>query len=230
MQCAYDAARARWRRAPAACLSAVQKDWLTRRGSLTRHLGRLGRVQVQVTRECVAQAWPDEAACLGLHARAPVWLREVILSVDGVACVAAHSIAPLGASAGVWRAMRALGTRPLAELLYTDPTVRRSGLVSRVLTPQAPLYRRAVDVLRSSQPAAADLPATLPVPLPLPVRWPARLVARRSVFTRGGAPLMVSECLLPGLWVKLAQQGRAGVPNQAAVAHRPAGRAGRASR
>jgi chorismate--pyruvate lyase len=160
--------------------------------------------------------------------RAPVWLREVVLSVDGVACVAAHSIAPLAASAGVWRAMRALGTRPLAELLYTDPTVRRSRLVSRVLTPQAPLYRRAVDALRSSRPAAADLPGRLPGALP--VRWPARLVARRSVFTRGGAPLMVSECLLPGLWGKLARQGRAGAPDQAAVEPTPAGRAGRAPR
>ena len=71
---------------------------------------------VDVTREAVGQPWRDEAAALGIAPRTPVWVREVVLKVDGVPFVAAHSIVPLDASSGVWQAMRRLRTRPLAEL------------------------------------------------------------------------------------------------------------------
>jgi chorismate lyase len=175
-----------WRRRPSAAARAAQKDWLTRTGSLTRHLSTLGRVEVRVIREHAAQPWPDEAACLGISARTPVWLREVVLYVDGVAMVAAHSIAPLSVSRGVWRAMRALGTRPLAELLYTDAEVARSALTSRRLTARAPLYRYA----RGFDASGAR-----------------SLLARRSVFMRRDAPLMVTECMLPALWRALEQDG-----------------------
>lgn len=173
-----------WQPAPGAALNAAQKDWLTRGGSLTRHLATLGRVEVQVVDERVGPGWPDEMACLGLSVRTPVWVREVVLSVDGVAMVAAHSIAPLRASRGVWQAMRSLGTRPLAELLYADRTVERSMLVSRRLTARHPLHRYAAHWV--------DAPAPT-------------LLARRSIFVRGHAPLMVTECLLPALWNKLAK-------------------------
>jgi chorismate--pyruvate lyase len=100
MSIRFDAADAHWRVAPSPGLSAAQKDWLTRGGSLTAHLRALGAVAVRVTREGVALPWADEHAALGLAPRAPVWVREVVLSVDGVPFVAAHSIAPLAAAAG----------------------------------------------------------------------------------------------------------------------------------
>ncbi len=177
-------AGSRWRLQPPAPASAAQKDWLTRPGSLTRHLSTLGRVEVKVMREHAARPWQDEAACLGISPRASVWLREVVLYVDGVAMVAAHSIAPLGASRGVWRAMRSLGTRPLAELLYADAAVRRSALSSQRLTARHPLFRYAT---------AYDGSAA------------STLHARRSVFVRGDAPLMVTECMLPALWAAVAR-------------------------
>ncbi|HXZ07036.1 MAG TPA: chorismate lyase, partial [Paraburkholderia sp.] len=37
---------------------------------------------------------------------------------------------------------------------------------------------------------------------------PHGLVARRSVFERRGAPLMVTECMLPALWTHLAARSR----------------------
>ncbi|CAE6700893.1 chorismate--pyruvate lyase family protein [Paraburkholderia haematera] len=180
----FDAADAHWRVAPLPGFSAAQKDWLTRGGSLTAHLRALGEVAVRVTREAVALPWADEYAALGLVPRAPVWVREVVLSVDGVPFVAAHSVAPLAASVGVWQATRRLRTRPLAELLYSDSSVARSSLVSRTLTARHPLYRLALREIDSRPPHA--------------------LVARRSVFERHGAPLMVTECMLPALWVHLA--------------------------
>jgi chorismate lyase len=180
----FDAADAHWRVAPLPGFSRDQKDWLTRGGSLTAHLRTLGAVAVRVTREAVALPWADEYAALGVDCRAPVWVREVVLSVDGTPFVAAHSIAPLAASVGVWQPMRRLRTRPLAELLYSDSSVSRSALVSRRLTARHPLYRLAAREIAEAHPQA--------------------LVARRSVFERHGAPLMVTECMLPALWAHLA--------------------------
>ncbi|MFL9864311.1 chorismate lyase [Paraburkholderia fungorum] len=180
----FDAADAHWRVVPLSGFSAAQKDWLTRGGSLTAHLRTLGAVAVRVTREAVALPWADEYSALGLVPRAPAWVREVVLSVDGVPFVAAHSVAPLAASVGVWQATRQLRTRPLAELLYSDSSVARSSLVSRRLTARHPLYRLAAREID-------DMP-------------PHGLVARRSVFERHGAPLMVTECMLPALWAHLA--------------------------
>jgi chorismate--pyruvate lyase len=184
MSIRFDAADAHWRVAPLPGFSAAQKDWLTRGGSLTAHLRMLGVVAVRVTRECVALPWPDECAALGLAPRAPVWAREVVLSVDGVPFVAAHSVTPRAASVGVWQATRRLRTRPLAELLYSDSSVARSSLVSRRVSARHPLYRLAAREVDGVPPHA--------------------LVARRSVFERHGAPLMVTECMLPALWAHLA--------------------------
>ncbi|WP_233828972.1 chorismate--pyruvate lyase family protein [Paraburkholderia sp. ZP32-5] len=181
----FDPADTHWRVASSPSCSAAQKDWLTRGGSLTAHLRALGAVTVRVTRETVALPWPDEAAPLGLAPRAPVWVREVVLSVDGVPFVAAHSVTPRAASAGVWQATRRLRTRPLAELLYSDSSVARSSLVSRRVGARHPLYRLAVREL-----AGDNIPHVL--------------VARRSVFERHGEPLMVTECMLPALWEHLA--------------------------
>ncbi|MGF6664753.1 chorismate--pyruvate lyase [Paraburkholderia atlantica] len=189
----FDPADTHWRVAPLPTFSAAQKDWLTRGGSLTAHLRALGAVAVRVTREAVALPWPDEAAALGLAPRAPVWVREVVLSVDGVPFVAAHSVTPRAASVGIWQATRRLRTRPLAELLYSDSSVARSSLVSCRVGARHRLYRLAA---REIGGGAADAPHAL--------------VARRSVFERHGAPLMVTECMLPALWEHLARLDETG--------------------
>jgi chorismate--pyruvate lyase len=207
----FDAADAHWRVAPLPGFSAAQKDWLTRGGSLTAHLRALGAVAVRVTREGVALPWPDETAALGLAPRAPVWVREVVLSVDGVPFVAAHSVTPRAASVGVWQATRRLRTRPLAELLYSDSSVARSSLVSRRVGARHPLYGLAAREVDGPTPHA--------------------LVARRSVFERHRAPLMVTECMLPALWAHLASLSStssaaaaadgSGADADAATAHTP---------
>ena len=175
-----DLSATQWRVRPLPTFTAGQKDWLTRGGSLTAHLRALGDVTVSVTRETVGQPWRDEASELKMDRREPVWIREVVLKVDGVPFVAAHSIVALDASSGVWQAMRRLRTRPLAELLYSDPGVWRSELTSRRISARHPLHRLAS--------------------LQTPYEKPHAFVARRSVFVRQGAPLMVTECFLPALW------------------------------
>jgi chorismate--pyruvate lyase len=195
----FDAAGARWRVAPRPGFTADQKDWLTRGGSLTAHLRTLGKVAVRVMREAVDRAWRDEAAALGIAAREPVWVREVVLEVDGVPFVVAHSIAPLAASHGVWQAMRRLRTRPLAELLYSDGSVARSALVSTRLTQRDPLAAFAARAIARPAPQA--------------------LCARRSVFERHGEPLMVTECMLPALWAHLDARSRREGRAHATAAH-----------
>jgi chorismate--pyruvate lyase len=198
MSTRFDPADAHWRVASLPSFSAAQKDWLTRGGSLTAHLRALGAVAVRVTREAVALPWPDETAALGLAPRAPVWVREVVLSVDGVPFVAAHSVTPRAASVGVWQAARRLRTRPLAELLYSDSSVARSSLVSRRVGAWHPLYRLAAREI------AGDASHVL--------------VARRSVFERHREPLMVTECMLPALWNHLASLGDAQPSGAGAIA------------
>jgi chorismate lyase len=175
-----------WRVETRAGRTHAQKDWLTRGGSLTAHLRTLGSVKVRVTRETVKRAWLDECEALGCAVRAPVWVREVVLEVDGVPYVAAHSLVPLAASKGVWQAIRRLRTRPLAELLYSDPQVARSVLVSRRVGARHPLHALAT---------AANTRA-----------MPSTYAARRSLFVRHGVPLMVTECFLPALWQRLAER------------------------
>lgn len=182
----FDAADAHWRVAPLPGFSPDQKDWLTRGSSLTAHLRTLGAVAVRVTREAVDLPFDDEYAALAIAPRTPVWVREVVLSVDGTPYVAAHSIVPLAASTGVWQAMRRLRTRPLAELLYSDSSVSRSSLVSRRVTARHPLHRLALREIGDARPHA--------------------LFARRSVFERYGEPLMVTEVMLPALWSHLASR------------------------
>jgi chorismate lyase len=184
MSIRFDAADAHWRVAPLPAFGPAQKDWLTRGGSLTAHLRTLGQVEVRVTREAVDLPWPDERAALGLAPRERAWVREIALVVDGVPFVAAHSATPLAASHGVWQAMRSLRTRPLAELLYSDSGVARSALVSRRVNARHPLHALAARQTMGHAPHV--------------------FLARRSVFERQGAPLLVTECMLPALWLHLA--------------------------
>ncbi|WP_322042958.1 chorismate--pyruvate lyase family protein [Paraburkholderia sp. J67] len=199
----YDATDAHWRIAPLAAFSADQKDWLTRGGSLTAHLRKLGAVEVRVTREAVALPWPDECTALGLAPRERAWVREIVLAVDGVPYVAAHSATPIVASHGIWQAMRRLRTRPLAELLYTDSGVARSALVSRRVSARHPLHALAARETIGQVPHA--------------------YVARRSVFERHGAPLLVTECMLPALWAHLADSTRETQPAHATHSARERG-------
>jgi chorismate--pyruvate lyase len=179
----FNATYGSWRARSMPGFTTHQKYWLTLGGSLTAHLRTLGAVDIRVTREAVGLPWPDEYDALQLASRERVWIREVVLAVDGAPCVAAHTVTPLNASVGVWQAMRRLRTRPLAELLYGDAGVIRSALSSRRINARHPLYELG----------AAQVVG----------RSPYAFVARRSVFERQRAPLMVTECILPAFWERL---------------------------
>lgn len=164
------------------------RRWLQATGSLTARLRGLGSVTVQKLRQGHQALRPVELRLLGLtHGH----VREVLLRVDGQPAVWARSVTPVQATRGAWRAMRGLGNRPLAELLFADRSVRRAPLSARRLARHSPgaagLGRDWALALQAST-AGGPLGDT---GAPAWIRW--------SVFHRRGQPLLVQEAFAP--WV-----------------------------
>lgn len=177
--------RSWWRPAPPPSLTTPQKQWLMRSGALTQGLRALGRVELRVLREFSAGLTADESDALHRGLRSPVWVREIAMRIDGRDAVVARSVALLPSTHGVWQGMRKLRTRPLADILYHDPAIRRSDFeVARV-------HSRMPVLCPVRQVLPQDLRSQFAPPL---------LLARRSVFWRSGEPLMVAECFLPAFW------------------------------
>lgn len=167
-----------WRTEPPPFCSPTQKSWLGRSGALTTGLRTLGTFSLSVVSEGLEVALPEENDLMG---HAPLWRREVLMSIDKIPCVLARSVTPLRASHGCWQGIRKLGRRPLADLLYHDPGITRSVFeVSRIGRGHG-LYGSLV---RTSLERAID----------------SSLFARRSIFWRQAQPLLVSECFLPEFW------------------------------
>ncbi|CAB3914076.1 Chorismate pyruvate-lyase [Achromobacter anxifer] len=171
-------------------LPRAPRHWLFRPGALTAGLRQVGQVRLRVLAEYADGAPPDEARAMGIAPGAPVWIREVLMSVNGVDSVPARSLTPLRASHGSWQGMRRLLTRPLADMLYHDSTVARSPFACRRLASPVPFHATALGALPASQ---RDLDG-------------GRIWARRSVFWRQGQPLLVAECFLPAFWELIAGQ------------------------
>ena len=156
--------------------------WLVDCGSLTARLqARCSRFEVSVAAELLQVPTEDERRLVGLRRARLAWVREVLLSGDGVPLVFAHSILAPNDLDGVWRMARCIGGRPLGAALFADPAIKRGDMHSARLDPHHPLYRRAVAVAGALAP-------------PPTVLW-----ARRSLFRRKGRPLLVSELFLPGM-------------------------------
>ena len=155
------------------------RRWVGAPGSLSARLAAAGSAfRVQVLNQGRQGLYPDEARALGLPGVGAGYVREVILRVDGAAVVFARSATLLPQSLGVWRSLRGLGTRPLADVLFRRAGIARRPLQSASVAPVGPLRSH---VARRWQQAAGA---------PLVVR---ALPARRSVFVRRGAPLLVME-------------------------------------
>ena len=195
-----------WLAVPSPSLTRQQKYWLFRPGALTAGLRRLGHVELRVVAEHTDGLTTSEAWMLQRQARNPVWVREIIMSIDGVDSVFARSFTPLQAAHGLWQGMRRLRTRPLADMLYNDPQITRSNFFARRLTPQQPMYRSIKRTLASQHGPLVAIPRGADGKSPETggprSLYPdaQRLLARCSVFWRSGQPLLVAECFLPEFW------------------------------
>ncbi len=159
------------------------RDWLRAPGSLSRRLARLGeRFEVQVLSQRIAPLRQLERRALGLPRRGLSLVREVILRVDGRPLVWARSALHQSALAGPWCALKGLGHRPLADLLYHDKRVRRSELQPRRLSRCGHTRRH----MQRQWLQATGVEAS-----------PQMLWSRNSVFSRCGAELRVMELFAP---------------------------------
>lgn len=162
-------------------VSATGRRWLHAPGSLTARLRAHGQVTVVVTREGRHTLWPQEREALQSREG---YVREVILQIDGRPAVWARSVTPLPAVKGPWQAIKGLGTRPLAELLFSRRHVLRDPLVCERLPRHGTRHRHI-----EQEWCRAGAEATGPAP-----SW-----CRHSVFWRSGEPLQVMESIAP--WV-----------------------------
>jgi len=168
----------------AAPASAHLRRWLSAPGSLTARLRLHGVVTVDVLSQGHMPLLPQERQALGCQA---AHVREVLLRIDGRAAVWARSVTPLSAVKGPWAAIEGLGTRPLAELLFSHRRVLRGPLQASHLQPGSPLQRRMARAwLGHGHPLAHNPPLDA-----LP-RW-----ARHSLFWHRGQPLQVLEAFAP---------------------------------
>lgn len=155
------------------------RRWVGASGSLSARLAGVGRTfSVQVLDQGRQPLHTGEAHALGLRGIRSGYVREVVLRVDAAAVVFARSVTPHDRSLGAWRSVRGLGTRPLADVLFKRLGLARTPLEFSRLKPASPLRRHAA---KAWQRATGEAQATRAPP------------ARRSVFTRCGAPLLVME-------------------------------------
>lgn len=155
------------------------RRWLQAPGSLSASLAATGEVfSVQVLAQGRQPLSIDESRALGRSGQRIGYAREVVLRVDGQAMVFARSVTAYADSVGAWRSVRGLGHRPLADVLFKRSGISRAPLAYSQLKRQSPLQRHVA----SSWQAATDVA----------LKHPA-LPARRSVFTRHRAALLVME-------------------------------------
>jgi len=163
------------------------KPWLDEPGSLTKRLRRYchGRFGVRVLQEGWGMPALAESRILRLRTQNLGWVREVLLTCDGHACVFARTVMPIGILRGRYRCLRHLGPRPLGSLLFGRDTIRRGPLSMARLASGHRLFEQVRRVSETTDP----------------------LWARRSVFHVGDKPLLITEVFLPAL-PRQAREGR----------------------
>ncbi len=175
-----------WRNTPPCQASIAQRYWLKRSGALTSGLKKLGHVQITVLNESCTSLKEEDSIAIQIPVHTPIWVREIMMSIDNTPCIWARSITPLSAAQSVWKGIRQLQTRPLADMLYHDPSITRSMFEC--------INIKQSTVLRHTHQRYFNTPL------------PTDYYARRSVFQRAKQPLMVTECFLPAFWLLLNKQ------------------------
>ena len=156
-------------------------DWLVHVGSLTERLRRrCPDFRVTLVRQELARPGRDERTELRLGHHELAWVRDVLLRCNGRPVVFGHTVLPRRGVRGAWHLVAGLGTRPLGAILFTDPKISRMPFAFSRLDARTALYHRV---------AAAAYGSC--------GRAPRELWARRSVFCRGGKPILLTEVFLP---------------------------------
>ncbi|MBI2307879.1 MAG: chorismate lyase [Rhodocyclales bacterium] len=137
-----------WRRRPFfAGRDVAWRDWLCEAGSLTARLKRRGAFRIELLNQGVRHANRDECAALGIAARTPCWVREVVLYCDGQPVIFAHTVLPAAPRGVLGRWFARLGTRSLGSLLFAHPGFVRGRLAFARLGIRHPLHAPAAAAL-----------------------------------------------------------------------------------
>jgi len=155
-------------------------SWLTDKGSLTRRLQQHNESDFSV--QLLGNSWmrpmPDECQLLAIPTSQMAYQREVRLMDGEQANVYARTVIPLDTFQAMKHRFNTLGNKPLGELLFTDPTVKRGPIEIACIKPGQWLYEMAL--LEENM-------------------RPEYLWGRRSYFYLGGKILLVNEIFLPTL-------------------------------
>ena len=171
------------------------RAWLDARGSLTRQLTAVfGPVEVQLLSQRTAPVERVVREQLRRSAGQPLRIgrchvREVVLWAGTEPLVHARSVLPAVQTGLAWRAVRGLGIRPLADLLFglRAAPARRLGAERLV-----PSHARRLEERLQRQCACSRAESQR--------RWKGRPAwCRHSIFTRRGVPLLVTEWFAPGV-------------------------------
>ncbi len=152
--------------------------WLFEQGSLTRRILLHCKNDFRV--EVLSQKWQrpmlNEALRLGAQPEHLALIREVILHCDGEPWVFARSVLPRKTLTGRRRFLGKLGSRPLGEVLFSDPYIQRDDLEIAEIKKGQRMFGCATQCLNKS---------------------PELVWGRRSVFYLHKKPLLVNEVFLP---------------------------------
>lgn len=169
-----------WHQPQRRLMPAALAAWLVDTGSLTRRLRKHNRDGFSV--DLLGNSWikplTDESLSLQLPLNELSYQREVRLMDGGRANVYARTVVPRATYLSMPHRFNQLGSTPLGELLFTDPTVERGPIEIACLKPGQWLYEMAL--------------------LDEDVR-PKALWGRRSHFYIAGKALLVNEIFLPAL-------------------------------
>jgi len=170
-----------WSSRPLSELTGSEHHWLFLPGALTPRLKAMGDYSIEVVEQSHGPLNPEEAQALNVPPMTIGWVREVVMKLDGEACVTARSLTSVPALSGDWADLNGYGRRPLAEILYTSEQTLREPFQCALLPPGVPLAALSHRYAPQAK----------------------RLLARRSRFTRNGSALLVSECFLPAFWARV---------------------------
>ena len=154
--------------------------WLLDPASLTRRIQSAchGCFRVEVLFQGWARPQHNETRELGMRTGSSGFVREVHLLCDGRPWVFARTVIPRTTLTGPRRCLTRLKSRPLGAVLFADPSMQRGPVEIARLSPCDKLYPSAIRHL---------------------TQRPETIWGRRSLFTLGGKPLLVSEIFLPGI-------------------------------
>jgi len=160
--------------------NASVQSWLTTKGSLTARLKtQCPALQVLVLSQRLEVPLNNEANALQMQQNEQAWVRCVLLQCDEHNWVYARTVIPAFNPQNPWESLQKLGNKPLGEVLFEMPSIKRTPFAfSKLPLGTWPYLNKSLEAGQKNKPS----------------------FARRSVFIQQDSPLLLTEVFLPGLF------------------------------